>query len=114
MDYNENRNALYINLDAPVQEVPAARLRRPSSPRMHSESVTTHFRHQGEQGYTHYESYQRTQGPIWTTQVRPVIDIPDRHELFLLADGERKIEMETVTREFTLKRYRYTQTANTS
>jgi len=38
-------------------------------------------------------------------------DIPDRHELFLLADGEKKVEMETVTREYHhmhwRKRYTY-------
>jgi hypothetical protein len=40
-------------------------------------------------------------GSTWTN-VKPEIDIPDRHELFLLADGERKVEMETVTRKFGL------------
>ena len=35
------------------------------------------------------------------TNVKAEINIPDRHELFLLADGERKVEMETVTREST-------------
>lgn len=35
------------------------------------------------------------------TNVKPEIDVPDRHELFLLGDGERKVEMETVTREHT-------------
>jgi hypothetical protein len=33
------------------------------------------------------------------SNVKPEIDIPDRHELFLLGDGERKVEMETVTRK---------------
>ena len=40
----------------------------------------------------------RTRGSTWTN-VKPEIDVPDRHELFLLADGERKVEMETVTRK---------------
>lgn len=40
----------------------------------------------------------RIRGSTWTN-VKPEIDIPDRHELFLLADGERKVEMETVTRK---------------
>lgn len=43
----------------------------------------------------------RVRGSTWTN-VKPEIDIPDRHELFLLADGERKVEMETVTRKFRL------------
>jgi hypothetical protein len=43
----------------------------------------------------------RMHGSTWTN-VKPEIDIPDRHELFLLADGERKVEMETVTRKFGL------------
>ncbi|KAM0701472.1 hypothetical protein Q7P35_011834 [Cladosporium inversicolor] len=38
----------------------------------------------------------RISGSTWTN-VKPEIDEPDRHELFLLADGERKVEMETVT-----------------
>ena len=41
----------------------------------------------------------RISGSTWTN-VKPEIDEPDRHELFLLADGERKVEMETVTRKF--------------
>jgi hypothetical protein len=41
----------------------------------------------------------RIHGSTWTN-VKAEIDIPDRHELFLLADGERKVEMETVTRKF--------------
>jgi hypothetical protein len=40
----------------------------------------------------------RIRGSTWTN-VKPEIDGPDRHELFLLADGERKVEMETVTRK---------------
>lgn len=43
----------------------------------------------------------RIRGSTWTN-VKAEIDIPDRHELFLLADGERKVEMETVTRKSTL------------
>jgi hypothetical protein len=43
----------------------------------------------------------RIAGSTWTN-VKPEIDEPDRHELFLLADGERKVEMETVTRKFIL------------
>lgn len=41
----------------------------------------------------------RVHGSTWTN-VKAEIDVPDRHELFLLADGERKVEMETVTRKF--------------
>jgi len=33
------------------------------------------------------------------TNVKTEVDTTDRHELFLLADGEKKVEMETVTRE---------------
>lgn len=40
----------------------------------------------------------RTRGSTWTN-VKPEIDELPRHELFLLADGERKVEMETVTRK---------------
>jgi hypothetical protein len=40
----------------------------------------------------------RIRGSTWTN-VKPEIDEPPRHELFLLADGERKVEMETVTRK---------------
>jgi hypothetical protein len=47
----------------------------------------------------------RMNGSTWTN-VKPEIDIPDRHELFLLADGERKVEMETVTRKFRLHPHR--------
>ena len=43
----------------------------------------------------------RIGGSTWTN-VKPEIDELDRHELFLLADGERKVEMETVTRKSTL------------
>ncbi|GAB7334097.1 hypothetical protein MBLNU13_g06174t1 [Cladosporium sp. NU13] len=38
----------------------------------------------------------RIRGSTWTN-VKPEIDELPRHELFLLADGERKVEMETVT-----------------
>lgn len=40
----------------------------------------------------------RIGGSTWTN-VKPEIDLVDRHELFLLGDGEKKVEMETVTRE---------------
>jgi len=40
----------------------------------------------------------RTRGSTWTN-VKPEVDELPRHELFLLADGERKVEMETVTRK---------------
>lgn len=43
----------------------------------------------------------RIRGSTWTN-VKPEIDEVDRHELFLLADGERKVEMETVTRKLRL------------
>ena len=43
----------------------------------------------------------RIAGSTWTN-VKPEIDEPDRHELFLLADCERKVEMETVTRKLRL------------
>lgn len=43
----------------------------------------------------------RIYGSTWTN-VKAEINIPDRHELFLLADGERKVEMETVTRKLIL------------
>jgi DNA-directed RNA polymerase II subunit RPB11 len=43
----------------------------------------------------------RIKGSTWTN-VKPEIDEVDRHELFLLADGERKVEMETVTRKLRL------------
>lgn len=35
------------------------------------------------------------------SRVRSEIDMPDRHELFLLGEGEKKVEMETITREYT-------------
>jgi hypothetical protein len=47
----------------------------------------------------------RIKGSTWTN-VKPEVDIPDRHELFLLADGERKVEMETVTRKSRLCSHR--------
>lgn len=42
----------------------------------------------------------RIAGSTWTKVKPHDFDIPDRHELFLLADGEKKVEMETVTREY--------------
>ena len=42
----------------------------------------------------------RVSGPT-ETKVKAEIDVLDRHELFLLADGEKKIEYETVTRKHT-------------
>jgi hypothetical protein len=106
MDYNEEHIAVEINMDAPVvsdvREVPTGRLRKPSSPRMHSETVSAPTGLQGEQGHLHMSQHHwRTQnGYFWTAKVRPDFDIPDRYELFLLGDGERKIEMETITRKF--------------
>lgn len=58
-----------------------------------------------EQRVSHYANRYssvtdpRKNGSTWTN-VKPEIDVLDRHELFLLADGERKVEMETVTRKF--------------
>jgi len=103
MDYNEDHPAVEINMDVPivftVREVRAVRLKRPSSPALYSQSLSTkRSGHQGEQSHLHVpQGTQRTTGYLWTTKIRPQIDIPDRHELFLLGDGERKIEMETVT-----------------
>jgi DNA-directed RNA polymerase II subunit RPB11 len=105
MDYNEEQTAVDVDMDVPtvtnVREVPTVRLRRPSSPGMHSQHVSAPSGLQGEQGHLHMPQHQwRTQnGYFWTAKVRPDFDIPDRHELFLLADGERKIEMETITRK---------------
>ena len=117
MDDNEGRTAEEYHMDPPmvsnVREVPTVRLRRPSNPGMHSQSVHTLRGYQGEQGHLHIaQGFQRTTGYLWTTKIRPAFDIPDRHELFLLADGERKIEMETVTRKSTHRRDKRTQTAN--
>lgn len=107
MDYNEDQTAMEIDTDSPIVstviEVPAARLRRPSSPRMHSMNASDLLEHAGSQRYAQYSGTKATidariRGSTWTN-VKPEIDIPDRHELFLLADGERKIEMETVTRK---------------
>jgi hypothetical protein len=103
MDYNEGRTAAQSDPGAPivsdVREVQTRR-RRPSSPGMHSGTIGMLRGYQGEQRHLHIpQGTQRTTGYLWTTKIRPAIDIPDRHELFLLADGERKIEMETVTRK---------------
>jgi hypothetical protein len=111
MDYNEGRTAAKFDMDASivstVREVQTRRLRRPSSPGMHSETISMLRGYQGEQRHLHIaRGTQRTTGYLWTTKIRPAIDIPDRHELFLLADGERKIEMETVTRKFMRPRRR--------
>lgn len=42
----------------------------------------------------------RIAGSTWTKVKPNDFDIPDRHELFLLGDGEKKVEMETVTRKY--------------